>query len=260
MSRRITKKKKSRLLEVPEMKERAEIIKKMQPLIKELGKLTRSERQIEIDNEIMRTTGKIITAVKNNDLLIDTSNFNISPLWSKATVLSNRMCEGTLQYTETSTKEYIIDVTARIIIKEHKVRFETNIDCKVPFDTAMSPNTQALLLLNDKISEEYFTNVEVFSADKCEILKLHIGNEKIEIQRHGGNVVLSFVMERSSEDDMSELISNLRKISQKIASANIFKKGVITVREVDHQKKLIGKPKEITESQLLDFVLEDDTE
>lgn len=258
MSRRIVQKRKLNILEVPESSQRNDIIKKLRPLIDELMKLTRTERQIEIDNKLMRSAGSLITSAKENKLYIDISHFNISPLWSQARVLSDRKCEGTIDYTEEGSKEHTIEMKILFEMTESKITAKVTAHCKVPFHTSMSPNTQAILLLNDRLSEEYSTSVEVLSSGKCQILKLHLGTEKIEIERIAGFVDLSFLIERSLDDDISTIIKNIKEMGTKIAEANIFKKGVIIVKNIDKDGRIIGEPEEITEQQLIDSAFEED--
>lgn len=255
MSRNIKRKK--RILEVPETQQRKRIITKIQPLLKELMQLMRSERQVEIDNTIMRVAGALMTSAKECDLYLDVANFTISPLWSEATVLSDRKCKAELSYTEQVIKDHTTDVKAIFVIKEKKISVKVDVNSHVLFDSAMSPNAQALLLLNDKLSEDYSTSVEVFSSQKCEIQKLQLGTGKIEINRIGGEVRIGFVIERITEDEMVNAINDLRKISKAIASANIFKKGVIIVKDIDKEGRIIGQTKEITESQLVDIALDE---
>lgn len=248
-----------KIFEIPEKQRMQEIIEQIKPLANEYLMQSRNEKQRKIDNIIMQFGSDLIKSAREVGLNVGAENLKLEPLWSEAIVMSDRKLKTVLEYEEEKKKVHVAKIIAEVVINSEKIIIKAKIECKTNFEDFMNPESPSILLLCDKISDQYGTNIKVFSKSNSAISTMRIdGNEIFNVDVVGGEVTLHFVIEQGIKDEMLPIMNILREITTRCSEGDFFERGRVTYKELNSDGHII-REEEMTERQAIDFLIKNDT-
>jgi hypothetical protein len=241
-----------RSVRVPEARAREELLKKIRPLLSELVKVSRTEKQRAIDAEIMSAAGDVIEEVRQAGIEISSDDLSIAPLWKDAALQTDRRCRFEVEYSELGSQEAEIVTTIRVDINCEGVALAGKISCGTPFEDFMNPDTKAILLHNDNMSNEHGVDIRVVASAKPTLTIAHLAGDEIEAEREGGFFEVSFKVEcGDGSEGIGGAVQAIKEISAAYAGRSFFERGGAYIRQINELGEELEDSRQVSEREAL---------
>lgn len=244
-----------KILTLPEDAKRKELITQLTPILSELAKLNKSEKQEGIDATILKATGDLMKMIRESGLSIDMEDIFIGPLWSDVNIVSERKSIMKIEYQE-PTNEHTTNVKTNIVINCNGISIGTKISCSVTFEEFKNPDNMKIISLNEDISQMFSTDVVLLRSDKTTLSRVEDNvTGQLDLRQDGGIFEVSFEIILPFETSVNNVMETIKKTSDKYAKAEVFEKGNIVIKTINTNGYSIKDPIEVSERQFLeDFI------
>jgi hypothetical protein len=242
---------------VPEDRERRKLLVKIRPLLGELAAVTRTEEQREIDNLLMETASGVIGKCREAGLDVSAEDMEVDPLWKEAVLTTDRTCRFNFGYGQASEGEGGVDTSVRVDINRDGVELAVKIRRYTPFSDFLSPDGRALLMRNDKTSQELDLDIQVSASEPptLTLVQIQPSGDVVEAEREGGFFEVAFGASCGhGSEEIGDLVQRIRSASDEFARGSLFEHSHGLLKKITDSGNVIDEPRQISEREAVELI------